>query len=135
MRYAGRDDDETARRIRLHICGIEFRSLAEEPCSFDDSDKFILWVRVRGNNKAAGFVSYGSAGGTRAVEQLRLVMAEIQVADVRAQVMLSLREDFENMSAFKPRAHHDKAVHTMLDQLVLWAEAMRQVRSRRTKAA
>ncbi|HEX7281808.1 MAG TPA: NAD(P)H-dependent oxidoreductase, partial [Vicinamibacterales bacterium] len=42
------------------------------------------------NNKAAGFVSYGSAGGTRAVEQLRLVMGELQVADVRAQVMLSL---------------------------------------------
>src|SRR5687768_6492951 len=32
------------------------------------------------NNKAAGFVSYGSAGGARAVEQLRLVMAELQVA-------------------------------------------------------
>src|SRR3982751_1583759 len=28
------------------------------------------------NNKAAGFVSYGSAGGARAVEHLRQVMAE-----------------------------------------------------------
>ena len=46
------------------------------------------------NNKAAGFVSYGSAGGARAVEQLRLVMGELQVADVRAQVMLSLFTDF-----------------------------------------
>ena len=42
------------------------------------------------NNKAAGFVGYGSAGGTRAVEQLRLIMAEVQIATVRAQVMLSL---------------------------------------------
>jgi NAD(P)H-dependent FMN reductase len=34
------------------------------------------------NNKVAGFVSYGgSALGTRAVEQLRLVMAELQVAN------------------------------------------------------
>ncbi|WP_020415947.1 NAD(P)H-dependent oxidoreductase [Amycolatopsis sp. ATCC 39116] len=41
------------------------------------------------NNKAAGFVSYGSAGGTRAVEHLRLVMGELQVADVRNQVALS----------------------------------------------
>src|SRR5262249_40220517 len=40
------------------------------------------------NNKAAGFVSYGSAGGTRAAEHLRLVMGELQVADVRAQVAL-----------------------------------------------
>ena len=41
------------------------------------------------NNKAAGFVSYGSAGGARAVEQLRLVMAEVQIAD-RAQPGLAL---------------------------------------------
>ena len=34
------------------------------------------------NNKAAGFVSYGGAGGARAVEQLRLVMAEVQIATV-----------------------------------------------------
>jgi NAD(P)H-dependent FMN reductase len=38
------------------------------------------------NNNAAGFVSYGSTGGTRAVEHLRLIMGELQVADVRAQV-------------------------------------------------
>ena len=43
------------------------------------------------NNKAAGFVAYGNAGGTRSVEQLRLVMGELQVADVRAQVALSLQ--------------------------------------------
>ena len=42
------------------------------------------------NNKAAGFVGYGSAGGVRAIEHLRLVMGELMVADVRAQVSLSL---------------------------------------------
>ncbi|WP_258868161.1 NADPH-dependent FMN reductase [Alkalilimnicola ehrlichii] len=60
------------------------------------------------NNKAAGFVSYGSAGGTRAVEHLRLVMAELQIADVRSQVTFSLFTDFENMSAFKPAGYHEK---------------------------
>src|SRR4030088_3544452 len=37
------------------------------------------------NNKAAGFVGYGSTGGSRAVEHLRLIMGEIKIADVRAQ--------------------------------------------------
>jgi NAD(P)H-dependent FMN reductase len=46
------------------------------------------------NNKSAGFVSYGGAGGVRAVENLRLVMGELKVADVRAQVALSLFTDF-----------------------------------------
>src|SRR3954469_45475 len=83
------------------------------------------------NNKAAGFVGYGSAGGVRAVESLRLVMGEIMVADVRAQVQLSLFTDFVNMSEFKPAASHEKTLHTVLDQVVSWATALQTVRERR----
>lgn len=82
------------------------------------------------NNKAAGFVSYGSAGGIRAVEQLRLTMAELQVATVRAQVALSLFTDFENFSSFHPAAQHESALTALLDQLVSWSQAMRSVRER-----
>lgn len=80
------------------------------------------------NNKAAGFVGYGSAGGTRAVEQLRLVMGELMVADVRAQVALSLSTDFENYSTFKPASSHEKSVNTMLDQVVAWGGALKTLR-------
>jgi NAD(P)H-dependent FMN reductase len=82
------------------------------------------------NNKAAGFVSYGSAGGARAVEQLRLVMGELQVADVRAQVMLSLFSDFENFSAFKPAPTHEKSVNIMLDQVIAWGSALKVLRKK-----
>lgn len=82
------------------------------------------------NNKAAGFVSYGaSASGGRAVEQLRQVMAELQVADVRAQVLLSLFTDFEDFSVFKPSAVHETAMETMLDQIVAWGGALKTLRS------
>lgn len=81
------------------------------------------------NNKAAGFVSYGSAGGARAVEHLRLVMAEVQVATVRNQVMLSLFTDFENFSVFKPAARHEQSVNAMLDQLIAWSGAMQALRA------
>jgi NAD(P)H-dependent FMN reductase len=87
------------------------------------------------NNKAAGFVGYGSAGGARAVESLRLVMAELQVADVRAQVMLSLYTDFENFSRFKPAAIHEQNLNTMLDQLEAWSGAMKTVRETSAIAA
>lgn len=80
------------------------------------------------NNKAAGFVSYGSAGGVRAAESLRLVMGELQVADVRAQVTLSLFTDFENMTTFKPAAHHDNAVKSLLDQVIAWGGALETLR-------
>jgi NAD(P)H-dependent FMN reductase len=82
------------------------------------------------NNKAAGFVSYGSAGGARAVEHLRLIMAEVQVATVRSQVMLSLMTDFENYSVFKPNPSHEKSLHGMLDQLVAWAGALQPLRKK-----
>ncbi len=82
------------------------------------------------NNKAAGFVGYGSAGGVRAVESLRLVMGELQVADVRNQVMLSLFTDFENFSVFKPASHHEKSLTNMLDQLIAWSGALKSLRER-----
>ncbi len=80
------------------------------------------------NNKAAGFVSYGSTGGVRAVEQLRLVMGELQVADVRAQVALSLFTDFENFTAFKPAALHEKSLTMMLNQVIAWGNALKTLR-------
>ncbi|MFB3819990.1 MAG: NADPH-dependent FMN reductase [Candidatus Methylomirabilales bacterium] len=82
------------------------------------------------NNKAAGFVGYGSAGGVRAVEHLRLVMGELQVADVRAQVMLSLSTDFENFTTFTPAPRHEKSVNAMLEQVVAWGGALKTVREK-----
>ena len=80
-------------------------------------------------NKAAGFVSYGgNAGGSRAVEHLRLIMAEMSVATVRAQVLLSLVTDFEQFTNFKPAPSHEKEVQTMLDQLIAWGEALKRMR-------
>ena len=85
------------------------------------------------NDKAAGFVGYGGAGGTRAVEHLRLVMGEIKIADVRAQVALSLYTDFENFSTFKPRPQQDAAVNAMLDDLIAWGQALQSLRVQSTK--
>ena len=80
------------------------------------------------NNRAAGFVGYGGAGGTGAVENLRLVMGELMVADVRAQVALSLYTDFENFSMFKAAPHHEKAVRDVLDQVIAWGGKLRSLR-------
>jgi NAD(P)H-dependent FMN reductase len=82
------------------------------------------------NNKAAGIVSYGSAGGARAAEQLRLVMGELKVADVRNQVLLSLHSDFENYTTFKPGPHHERSVHAMLDEVIAWSGALKPLRAK-----
>jgi NAD(P)H-dependent FMN reductase len=77
------------------------------------------------NNKAAGFVSYGGVGGARAVEHLRLVLAEVQMATVHNQVLLSIHTDFENFSVFKPGARQEQSVNEMLDQVIAWGGAMK----------
>jgi NAD(P)H-dependent FMN reductase len=88
----------------------------------------IDFVYAEWNNKAAGFVGYGSAGGARAVEHLRGVMGELQIADVRAQVLFSLYADFENFTTLKPNQMHETSLKTMLDQLVAWGTALKTLR-------
>jgi len=83
------------------------------------------------NNKAAGFVSYGGAGGARAVEHLRLILAEVQIATVRNQVLLSLFADFENFSVFKPDVRHEKSVNAMIDQVIAWGGALKPMREKK----
>lgn len=85
------------------------------------------------NDKAAGFVGYGSTGGTRAVEHLRGIMGEIKIADVRAQVALSLFNDFENFTTFKPQPSQEAAVGAMLNDLIPWGRALQAMRLETSK--
>lgn len=88
----------------------------------------IDYLNVEWKNKAVGFVAYGSAGGTRAVEALRLVAAELHMADVRAQVMLNLFSDFENMSVFTPDPRHEGTLNDVFDQVITWSRALKTLR-------
>jgi NAD(P)H-dependent FMN reductase len=81
------------------------------------------------HNKAAGFVGYGLLGATRAVEQLRLIMAELHIADVRDQIALSMFTDFENGADPAPAEHHEPVLHRMLDQIIAWTNALAPLRA------
>lgn len=87
----------------------------------------IDYLFVEWNNKAAGFVSYGAIGGARAVESLRPVMAQLKIADVREQVMLSLYDDFEN-GAFKPNSRHEKILGNVFGQVIACSTALKTLR-------
>lgn len=91
----------------------------------------IDYLYAEWTDKAAALVGYGGAGGTRAVEHLRGIMGELQVADVRGQLAFSLYDDFENFAEFRPRDLHLPALHAMLDQLVGWAGALQSYRRAR----
>jgi NAD(P)H-dependent FMN reductase len=73
----------------------------------------IDYLYAEWNNKAVGS-SPTAVGGARAAEHLRLVAAELQMADVRQQVALSLLTEFENFSVFKPGDYNIAALNTLL---------------------
>ncbi|MFH9733853.1 NADPH-dependent FMN reductase [Streptomyces sp. NPDC017260] len=81
------------------------------------------------NNKAAGFVSYGSnVGGARAVEHLRLVTAGLQLAGVRTQVSLSLATDFAAFTTFTPSEHHNTVLRQLVTEVAAWADVLAPLR-------
>lgn len=92
----------------------------------------IDYLYAEWNHKAAGFVSYGLYGGTRAVEQLRQTMGEIKIADVHAQVALNLYTDFDltgsDTGVCAPSGHQETALTTMLGEILEWSYALRMLR-------
>jgi NAD(P)H-dependent FMN reductase len=95
------------------------------PASLKNALDFLY---VEWNNKVAGFVGYGNTGGARSVEHLRQTTTELQMANVRDQVALSIFTDFENFRTFKPAPFHEKKLQALMDQLILWGMALKTLR-------
>jgi NAD(P)H-dependent FMN reductase len=84
------------------------------------------WVK-----KAVGFISYGSVGGGRVVEQLRQVAVELQLASVRDAVHIQAPWFLlEADGSLKPGAldGYTDTLNTELDQLTWWGEALKAAR-------
>jgi len=90
------------------------------------------WVYQEWNNKPVAFVSYGSVGGARAVEQLRLNAVELQMAPIRSAVHIpgeryfpvlfgqaDIQELFSSLS---------KQSEAMIPQLLWWTRALKDAR-------
>jgi NAD(P)H-dependent FMN reductase len=89
------------------------------------------------NRKAIGFVGYGSVGGVRAVEQLRLVAAELQMATIRTGVyiqgadFMAVWKEGKNLAEI---AYLQSGANDMLNQLAWWTRALNAARERDTSA-
>ena len=89
----------------------------------------IDFLHAEWRDKAIGFVSYGGAGGARAVEQLRLMCGALEMADVTPQVTLSLMTEFEDFTVFRPGEYNVTALDKTLDQVVAWSTAFAPLRA------
>jgi NAD(P)H-dependent FMN reductase len=87
------------------------------------------YVYAEWNDKVAGIVCYGSNGGFRAAEQLKLTLNELQVAVVRAQVEVSTFDDLDPTGAMRPRDYQPAKRKAMLAAVERWAGALRTMRT------
>jgi len=80
--------------------------------------------------KPVAFVSYGGAsGGLRAVEQLRLVFAELHAVTMRDAVSFaSAWEQFDGAGDLREPFRAERSMATMLARLYWWTTALRNAR-------
>ena len=91
------------------------------------------------NRKPVGFVSYGSAVGARAVEQLRQVAIELQMAPIRSSVHIPVDIFFPAMMSKEPTGPEIFApmrkgamgdpVDRFFNDLFWWAKALKVARA------
>jgi NAD(P)H-dependent FMN reductase len=82
------------------------------------------------NRKPVAFASYGGwSGGTRAVQQLRLVAVELQMVPVRGSLVLQFAPRlFDEEGNLKDPNFYNAAATRMLDDLAWWALALTSAR-------
>lgn len=83
------------------------------------------------NRKPIGFVGYGGVGAARAVEQLRLVTIELQMAPVRNAVHIGMVEFmgiWQQGKRFEDFPHLAQAATGLLDDMAWWARALKTAR-------
>ena len=83
------------------------------------------------NRKAAAFFSYGSAGGARAVQHLRDICVELQMAPVGQSVLIMGKDFYPIMNGERQVKDLDQLegqVDAMLDQLSWWTGALKRAR-------
>ena len=91
----------------------------------------IDWVYPEWNRKAAGFVSYGSALGARAVQQLRENAIELQLAPIRTSVHIpvaTLRAHYQGGDVAAGLTELDGRAKAMIDDLLWWTAALKTAR-------
>lgn len=88
------------------------------------------------NQKSAGFVGYGNAGGARAIEQLRQVVIELDMVPIRnaihipSQVYFAVREEKipVNLDLFQPLREPVDRVELFLNDLIWTTTALKKAR-------
>ena len=92
------------------------------------------WVYQEWNNKPVAFISYGSVGGARAVEQLRLIAVQLQMAPIQNAIHIPGADYFPvimgQASTEDLFAKLQGPADAMITQLLWWTRALKGARQK-----
>jgi NAD(P)H-dependent FMN reductase len=92
----------------------------------------IDWVYPEWRRKPVSFISWGSAAGTRSVQQLRETAIELQLAPIRSSVHIpvsTLMAHYQGGDVATGLADLDGPANAMIDDLLWWTNTLKAGRA------
>ena len=92
----------------------------------------IDWVYPEWHRKPVCFVSYGSIGGARGVQQLRQTVVELQLAPIRSSIYIpvpTLLAHYQGGDVDAGLAELEAPAEAMIDDLLWWTQALKTARA------
>ncbi len=137
----GRHSDPVAERWRTRLG--EFDGFIATVAEYNHGPTAVLKnaldsARIEWESKPIAFIGYGGVGGARAVEQLRMIAIELQMAPIKRAVHIGM-EPFlgvlQQGRSLDDYPYLETSRTAMLDQLVWWARALKRARAPELPAA
>lgn len=127
-------ENEAAQRWRAKLAGLDgFIFLTAE---YNHSPTAVLvnaldWAYQEWNRKPVAFFGFGSMGASRAIEQLRGIIAELQMVSIRHTVLIGgadMRAIWDQTQTIDDFTHLVPSADLMLDDLAWWARVLKSAR-------
>jgi NAD(P)H-dependent FMN reductase len=135
--YAGGKFSETAAEAWRHRVG-QYDGFIVTAAEYNHAPTAVLKnafdsASFEWNRKPIAFVGYGGVGGARAIEHLRGIAVELQMAPIKQEVNIAMAEFLGVMQQGKTLddyAHLVASRTGVFDNLVWWGEALKAARGR-----
>ena len=82
------------------------------------------------NRKPVAFVSYGVVNGVRAVEHLKQIVVQLNMAPLNSQVNFSVFQHWDEKGEFKPDDRSKESLNKLTADLLWWGDALKTARQK-----
>ncbi|HET6726208.1 MAG TPA: NAD(P)H-dependent oxidoreductase [Gammaproteobacteria bacterium] len=133
-------EHEHTKRWSANVTAADAYIFVTPEYNYNPSPSFVNaldYVYKEWNYKPCGFVSYGGvSGGMRAVQTAKLLVTTLKMMPMMEGVVVPMVEShLSENGVFSSNELIDKSAHTLLDELLRWAEGLKAMRAKITQEA